>query len=273
LPEVLREDRVLQVGPDGTTSIRMVSPAGASGKLPAVVYIHGGGWVLGDKKTHDRLIRESAVGANAIVAFIDYDRSPESRYPTATEQGHAVAKYVAEHADEFGADLNRLAIAGDNVGGNMAAVVALMAKERKGPKFIAQLLFYPVTDASMSTGSYREFAEGPWLTRKAMAWFWDQYLPDVSKRGDIHASPLNVSTEQLQGLPPTLLIVDENDVRRDEGEAYGRKLAQAGVRVTPLRYNGTIHDFMMLNPLAGTPAARAAEAQAIGYLRYVFADR
>ena len=261
------------VGPDGRTSIRVVRPAGASGTLPVVVYIHGGGWVLGDKETHDRLIRELAVGANAVVIFVDYDRSPESRYPTAIEQSYAVTKYVAEHPAEFGADASRLAIAGDSVGGNMAAVVALMAKERQGPSIIAQLLFYPVTDASMSTGSYAEFAEGPWLTKKGMAWFWDQYLPDASKRGDMHASPLNASVEQLSGLPQTLLIVDENDVLRDEGEAYGRKLAQAGVRVTSLRYNGTIHDFMLLNPITETPAVRAAVGQANGYLRNVFAAR
>ena len=273
LPEVSSKDQVLMVGPDGRTNIRVVRPAGATGVLPVVVYIHGGGWVIGDKETHDRLIRELAVGANAVVVFVDYDRSPESRYPTAIEQGYAVTRYVAEHAAEFGADASRLAIAGDSVGGNMAAVVALMAKERKGPSIIAQLLFYPVTDASMSTASYADFAEGPWLTKKGMAWFWDQYLPDASKRGDVHASPLNASVEQLNGLPQTLLIVDENDVLRDEGEAYGRKLAQAGVRVTSLRYNGTIHDFMMLNPIAETPAVRAAVGQANGYLRNVFAAR
>jgi acetyl esterase len=273
LLDVASQDRVLNVGPDGRTKIRVVRPAEAEGILPVVVYVHGGGWVIGDKETHDRLIRELAVGANAVIVFVDYERSPESRYPTAIEQSYAVAKYVAEHTAEFGADPNRLVIAGDSVGGNMAAVVALMAKERSGPKIVAQLLFYPVTDASMSTGSYTEFADGPWLTKKAMSWFWDQYLPDVSKRGDIHASPLNASLEQLSGLPQTLLLVDENDVLRDEGEAYGRKLAQAGIRVTSLRYNGTIHDFMMLNPIAQTPAVRAAVGQAIGYLRNVFAAR
>jgi acetyl esterase len=153
----------------------------------------------------------------------------------------------------------------------MTAVIALLAKERKGPQVKAQLLFYPVTDASMSSGSYKEFAEGPWLTKKAMEWFWDQYLPDVSKRADIHVSPIKASLEQLKGLPQTLLFVDENDVLRDEGEAYGRKLAAAGVTVTSVRYNGTIHDFMLLNPIANTPAVRGAVDQASGYLRKVFA--
>jgi acetyl esterase len=267
------EDRVLQVGPKGRTNIRVYRPAAARGALPAVVYTHGGGWVLGDRETHDRLVRELTVGANAVVVFVDYDRSPEAHYPVALEEGYGVLKYVAQHPDEFGADASRIAIAGDSVGGNMTAAIALLAKERNGPELKAQLLFYPVTDASMSTASYSQFAEGPWLTKKAMAWFWDQYLPDVAKRADIHASPINANSEQLKGLPQTLLIVDENDVLRDEGEAFARKLSAAGVRVVSVRYNGTIHDFMLLNPIAETPAVRGAVDQASYYLRKVFAAR
>jgi len=266
------EDRVLNVGPNGRTDIRIYRPESAKGRLPVVIYTHGGGWVLGDRETHDRLVRELTIGANAVVVFVDYDRSPESHYPVAVEESYAVLKYVAEHPDEFDADASRIAIAGDSVGGNMTAVVALLAKERKGPDVKAQLLFYPVTDASMSTGSYNEFAEGPWLTQKGMEWFWDQYLPDVSKRADIHVSPINASPEQLKGLPQTLLLVDENDVLRDEGEAYGRKLAAAGVPVRSVRYNGTIHDFMLLNPIANTPPVRGAVDQATDYLRKIFAD-
>jgi acetyl esterase len=266
------EDRVLEVGPKGRTNIRIYRPAAARGTLPVVVYVHGGGWVLGDRETHDRLVRELTVGADAVVVFVDYDRSPEARYPVAVEEGYEVLRYVAEHPDEFGADASRVAMAGDSVGGNMTAAIALLAKERKGPALKAQLLFYPVTDASMSTASYSQFAEGPWLTKKGMAWFWDQYLPDATKRGDIHVSPINASSEQLEGLPPTLLIVDENDVLRDEGEAYARKLAAAGVPVESVRYNGTIHDFMLLNPIAETPAVRGAVDQASDYLRKVFAS-
>jgi acetyl esterase len=271
LPDVLIKDVELPVGPEGYTRIRAVRPTGATGILPVIVYIHGGGWVIGDKETHDRLVRELAVGANAVVVFVDYDRAPEHRFPTAIEQGYAVAAHVAANAEKLNVDAGRLVIAGDSVGGNMAAVVALLAKERNGPAIAAQLLFYPVTDASMSTASYAEFADGPWLTKAGMAWFWNQYLPDASMRGDLRASPLNATIEQLAGLPRTLLIVDENDVLRDEGEAYGRKLAEAGVEVTSLRCNGTIHDFMMLNPIAGTPAVRAAIGQSIGYLRKAFA--
>jgi len=272
LAPVQSKDSVLNVGPKGRTAIRVYRPQNAKGKLPVVIYTHGGGWVLGDRETHDRLVRELTVGANAVVVFVDYDRSPESHYPVAVEESYAVLKYVAEHPDEFGADASRIAIAGDSVGGNMTAVVALLAKERKGPAIKAQLLFYPVTDASMSTGSYKEFAEGPWLTKKAMEWFWDQYLPDVSKRKDIHVSPINASPEQLKGLPQTLLLVDENDVLRDEGEAYGHKLAAAGVPVRSVRYNGTIHDFMLLNPIANTPPVRGAVDQAADYLREAFAN-
>lgn len=265
------EDRTLAVGPGGATNVRVVRPAGVRGTLPVIVYIHGGGWVLGDKQTHDRLVRELAAGVQAILVFVDYDRSPESRYPGAIEQAYAVVRHVAENPVDYDADPARIAIAGDSVGGNMAAAVTLMAKERGGPAFRAQLLFYPVTDASMATNSYRDFADGPWLTAKAMAWYWDQYLPDTNRRGEILASPVNASIEQLQGLPPALVIVDENDVLRDEGETYARRLAQAAVPVISTRYNGTIHDFVMLDPIAATPAARGAIGQAIGYLRKMLA--
>ncbi len=271
LPDVSIKDVTLPLGPSGHTDIRVIRPIGATGVLPAIVYMHGGGWVLGDRDTHDRLIRELAVGAHAALIFVDYERSPESRYPVAIEQGYAVAKHIADNADKLNVDGNRLVIAGDSVGGNMATVIALLAKERKGPAFKAQVLFYPVTDASMSSGSYETFAAGPWLTRAAMAWYWDQYIPEPARRAEIHASPLNATTQDLAGLPQTLLVVDENDVLRDEGEAYGRKLAEAGVRVTSVRYNGTIHDFVLLNALAMTPAVRGAIGQAIGYLRFVFA--
>lgn len=270
LPAVQIADRVLPVGPTGQTRIRVIRPEGAAGTLPVIVYFHGAGWVMGDTTTHDRLVRELAVGAQAAVVFVDYERSPEHRYPVAIEQDYAVTKYVAEHAAEFGIDASRLAVAGDSVGGNMTAVVSLLAKERKGPAIVAQLLFYPVTDAGMDNGSYQAYANGPWLTKPAMAWFWDAYLPDATARADIHVSPLNATPEQLRGLPTALVITAENDVLRDEGEAYARKLIQAGVNVTATRYVGTIHDFVMLNALAGTPATRGAIEQATAFLRQAF---
>jgi acetyl esterase len=201
------------------------------------------------------------------VVFVDYERSPEAHYPVAIEQAYAATKYVAEHGRELAVDPTRLAIVGDSVGGNMAAAVTLMAQERGGPKIAFQVLFYPVTDADFDTGSYHAFADGPWLTKPAMEWFWNAYLPDVAARQQITATPLNASLEQLKGLPDALVIVDENDVLRDEGEAYARKLAQAGARVTSVRYNGTIHDFVLLNGLADTPAVRSALQQANYALR------
>lgn len=267
LPAVDNTDRTLPVGPTGHTRIRVLRPHGMRGTVPVIVYFHGAGWVMGDTTTHDRLVRELATGVHAVVVFVDYERSPEAHYPVAIEQDYAVMSYVAAHPHEFGIDPSRLAIAGDSVGGNMTAVVSLLDKERHGPAIKAQLLFYPVTDASMSDASYHEFADGPWLTAKAMAWFWDQYQPDASKRADPHVSPLNATVDQLQGLPPALVITDENDVLRDEGEAYARKLIEAGVPTTATRYLGTTHDFVMLNALAATPADVAAIAQADHFLQ------
>ena len=247
--------------------VRIVKPVGSAGPLPTVLYIHGGGWILGNAGTHDRLVRELAVGAEAAVAFVEYDRSPEARYPVAIEQAYATAQWITAHGATEGLDASRLAIAGDSVGGNMTAAVALLAKQRGDVRFVHQSLYYPVTDAAQDTDSYREFADGPFLTAKGMAWFWDAYLPDHEKRAEITASPLRASLGDLAGLPETFLIVDENDVLRDEGEAYARKLTEAGVRTTSARYNGIIHDFMMLNPLRDTAATTGAVEQAIHVLR------
>jgi acetyl esterase/lipase len=261
------EDTTFPVGPTGTVRVRIVRPQDASAVLPAVMWFHGGGWILGDRETHDRLIREMANGTGAAVVFVDYERSPEARHPVAIEQAYAATRHVAEHGRELGLDGSRLALAGDSVGGNMVAVVCLLAKQRGGPTIALQVMYYPVTDASFSEHSYQEYADGPWLTRPAMAWFWDAYLPDREARKAVTASPLNATLAELKGLPEALIIVDENDILRDEGEAYAEKLAQAGVRVTSNRYNGTIHDFVMLNPLAETPAVRAAIQQGADALR------
>lgn len=268
-PPASIQDTTFPVGPTGSVRIRIVRPEGATGILPVVMHFHGGGWILGDRNTHDRLTRELAVGANAAVVFVDYERSPEARYPVAIEQAYAATRYVAEHGKELGVDPTRLAVVGDSVGGNMAAAVTLMAKERGGTEIDFQVLFYPVTDADFDTESYQTFADGPWLTRPAMEWFWNAYLPDLARRKEITATPLNASIDQLEALPEALVIVDENDVLRDEGEAYARKLSQAGVRVTATRYNGTVHDFVLLNALADTPATRAAVQQASAALRAV----
>ena len=246
----------------GDVRVRIVTPPGAAGPLPAVLYVHGGGWVLGNAGTHDRLVRELAVGANAALVFVEYDRSPEARYPVAIEQAYATARWILRDGAAHGLDGTRLAVAGDSVGGNMAAALAILAKQRGDVTFVHQSLYYPVTDAAQDTASYREFAEGPFLTAKAMAWYWDCYLPDHDQRDEVTASPLRATLDQLAGLPEAFVIVDENDVLRDEGEAYARKLTAAGVRTTSVRFNGIIHDFLMLNPVRSTAATTAALEQA-----------
>lgn len=267
------EDRTIPGGPTSEISIRIVRPKKSNGKLPVVMYFHGGGWILGNKDTHDRLVREIANGAKVAVVFVNYAPSPEAKYPTAIEQAYAATKYVAEHGKNLNLDSSRLAVAGDSVGGNMAAVVTLLAKERGGPKIDYQVLFYPVTDANLDNPSYQEFANGPWLTKPAMEWFWNAYAPDVAERKKLTISPLQASIDQLKGLPRALVITDENDVLRDEGEAYAHKLSQAGVSVTAVRYLGTIHDFVMLNAIMDTPAARSAIALANANLQQAFANK
>ncbi|MBB4772289.1 alpha/beta hydrolase [Actinomadura livida] len=251
----------------GEVRVRIVRPAGTAGEvLPVVLFMHGGGWILGNAGTHDRLVRELATGAHAAIAFVEYDRSPEARYPVAIEQGYAAARFLASDGAQRNLDVSRMAVAGDSVGGNMAAALTLMAKRRGDVQFVQQSLYYPVTDAAQDTGSYREFATGPHLTAAAMAWFWDAYAPDQAQRAEPTASPLRATLDDLAGLPPAFVVVDENDVLRDEGEAYARKLIEAGVPTTSVRYNGTLHDFMMLNPLSGTRATRAAVNQAVAAL-------
>ncbi|WP_277371720.1 alpha/beta hydrolase [Rhodococcus rhodochrous] len=254
-------------GPTGTVQVRIVRPAGATGTLPVIVYTHGAGWVFGDAHTHDRLVRDLAVGANAAVVFPEYDRSPEVRYPHAIEQVWATAQWIASAGADKNLDGTRLGVAGDSVGGNMTAALTLLAKERGGIDIAAQVLFYPVTDAAFDTVSYHEFAEGYFLTREGMKWFWDQYTTDETERAQITASPLRATIDQLSGLPPALVITAEADVLRDEGEAYAAKLRQAGVPTTAVRYQGIIHDFVMVNSLHDTFAAKAAVAQAVAFLR------
>ncbi|MEW2423232.1 alpha/beta hydrolase [Streptomyces nigra] len=269
-PDVDEEWLTVAGGPTGEVRVRIVRPAGATGTLPVIVYLHGAGWVFGNAHTHDRLVRELAVGAGAAVVFPEYDLSPEARYPVAIEQNHAVARWVVAEGAGHGLDAGRIAVAGDSVGGNMAAALTLMAKRRGDVPLVAQVLFYPVTDASFDTESYHRFAEGYFLRRDAMRWFWDQYTTDAAERAQITASPLRATVEQLTGLPPALVVTAEADVLRDEGEAYANKLREAGVPVTAVRYQGAIHDFVMLNALRGTRAADGAIKQAIGVLRDAF---
>ena len=261
------EDCTISAGPTGEIALRIVRPSDSPRPLPAVVYFHGGGWVMGDRETHDRLLREIAVGAHVAVMFVDYARSPEAHYPVAIEQAYAATRWVAENGESIKVDPSRLALMGDGVGGNIAAAVTLLAKERGGPPIRFQVLFYPVTDADFETPSYRQFAEGPWLTRAAMELFWNSYAPDVEVRTAPTIAPLRALLEQLENLPPALVITAEVDVVRDEGEAYAHKLLAAGVPVTAVRYLGAIHDFLLLNPIAQSLPARAAIAQVTAAIR------
>jgi len=230
--------------------------------------------VFGDKHTYDRLIHEIVHGARAAVVFVDFARSPEARYPVPIEEAYTATTWMAEHGRMVNVDATRLAVVGDSAGGNMAAAITLLAKERHGPSITHQVLFYPVTDATFDatfdTPSYLAYQEGYMLTREGVQWSWQQYAPAETVRQEPTASPLQASRHQLQGLPPALVITAEFDVLRDEGEAYAHQLIEAGVAVTATRYLGTIHAFINLGRMAGTPAARAAVAQANDALRKAF---
>ncbi|RMT89618.1 hypothetical protein ALP39_02544 [Pseudomonas marginalis pv. marginalis] len=261
LPKADVSQKTIQV--DGKPlDLTIVRPAGVKGTLPVFMFFHGGGWVLGDYPTHERLVRDLVVGSGAVAVFVNYTPSPEAHYPVAINQAYGATKWVAEHGKEINVDGQRLAVAGNSVGGNMAAVVSLMAKDKGTPAIKFQLLLWPVTDANFETASYNQYAEGHFLTKNMMKWFWDNYTTDANQRAEIYASPLRATTAQLSGLPPALVQTAGADVLRDEGEAYARKLDEAGVPVTAVRYNGMIHDYGLLNVVSQVPAVRSALLQA-----------
>ncbi|MFB7943121.1 alpha/beta hydrolase [Streptomyces sp. NPDC127049] len=267
-PEVDEEWVDVDAGEWGTVRTRVIRPKGVTGPLPVVFYLHGAGWVFGDDRTHDRLFRELVVGAGAVGVFPVYDRAPEAKYPTQVEQNYAVGQWVRKNGTDHGMDVSRAAVTGESVGGCMSAVFALMNKERDdGLDLKAQVLLYPVTDADFDTPSYLQFAEGYYLTRDGMKWFWDAYTTDPAERRQHHASPLRSTLEQLRGLPTTLVITDEADVLRDEGEMYANRLREAGVDVTSVRVAGMVHDFLLLDSLRDTRAANVARRLAIDALR------
>lgn len=242
--------------------IHITKPKGAKANAPVFIFIHGGGWVLGDYPTHRRLVRDLVVESGAVAVFPDYTPSPEAKYPVAINEIYAATQWVSENGKEIGVDGKNLAVVGNSVGGNMTAAITLMAKDKKGPHIKLQVLLWPVTDANFETESYNLYANGRFLTKNMMKWFWDNYLPDTAKRTEKYASPLQASLAELKDLPPALVQTAENDVLRDEGEAYARKLNEAGVPVTLTRYNGLIHDYGLLNPIANVPAIQTAVQQA-----------
>ncbi len=248
-------------------SLTIVRPAGSTSTLPGFLFIHGGGWILGDFPTHERFVRDIVADSGFTAIFVNYTPSPEAKYPTAINEIHAAAKWVAAHGAEIRVDASRIAIFGNSVGGNMSAAVALKALHEGGPKFKCQILLWPVTDANFNTSSYHEFEAGYFLSRAMMQWFWNAYAPDTAKRREIYASPLQATTDQLKGLPPALVQVAGGDVLRDEGLAYVRHLDAAGVDTTVVRYENLIHDYGLLNAISQVPAVRDALHQAAETLR------
>lgn len=245
----------------------IMTPEHVSGKPGVLLFIHGGVWLVGNFDNHKRLVRDLVVGSGQPAVFVEYTPLPAAKFPVQMEQCYAALKWVAGHASEFGADGTRIAVAGNSVGGDMSAALTLMAKDRKGPKISYQVLFVPATDASVDTKSYLEYGNGRFLTRAFMKYGWDLYAPDGKERNNPYVSPLRASQAELKGLPPALVITAENDPLRDEGEAYARKLKNAGVTVDAIRYNGTIHDFVALNALRHIPSTEAALEVASAALR------
>ncbi|HVI89650.1 MAG TPA: alpha/beta hydrolase [Dongiaceae bacterium] len=253
---------------DGVTvKLYIMTPDHPTEKPGVLLFIHGGVWIVGNFQNHQRLLRDLVVGSGQIGVFVEYTSLPAAKFPTQLEESYAALKWTAEHAAEFGADGSRIAVAGNSVGGNMSAALTLMAKDRKGPKISYQVLFIPATDASVDTASYHEFATGRFLARAFMKYGWDLYAPDAKTRDNPYVSPLRASNDELKGLPPALVITAENDPLRDEGEAYARKLKAAGVDVTAVRYNGMIHDFVLLNAIRQLPEVGAAIDQASDGIR------
>lgn len=261
LPSAQVSDKIITVNGQSIT-LKIVKPDNATGTLPVFMFFHGGGWVLGDFPTHERLIRDLVRSSGAAAVYVDYTPSPEAHFPVAINQAYEATKWVAEHGQEIGVDGSRLGLVGNSVGGNMVASVALQARQFNGPKIRYNVMLWPVTDANFNSASYNQYENGYFLTKNMMKWFWDNYTTSASDRNNILASPLRASTEQLKGFPQTLIQTAELDVLRDEGEAFGRKLDAAGVPVTVTRYNGMIHDYGLLNPLSQEPTVRTALEQA-----------
>ncbi len=261
LPSAQVSEKIITVNGQSIT-LKIVKPDNATGTLPVFMFFHGGGWVLGDFPTHERLIRDLVRSSGAAAVYVDYTPSPEAHFPVAINQAYEATKWVAEHGQEIGVDGGRLGLVGNSVGGNMVASVALQARQFNGPKIRYNVMLWPVTDANFNSASYNQYENGYFLTKNMMKWFWDNYTTSASDRNNILASPLRATTEQLKGFPQTLIQTAELDVLRDEGEAFGRKLDAAGVPVTVTRYNGMIHDYGLLNPLSQEPTVKTALEQA-----------
>jgi len=235
------EDRHIP-GPAGQLPVRIYTPE-APRPMGVLVYYHGGGWVLGDLESHDNVCRALANGAGCVVVSVDYRLAPEHKFPAAPEDCYAATRWVAENAESLGADPSRVAVGGDSAGGNLAAAVAMMARDRSGPAIRFQLLFYPVTDCALDTPSQKEFAaDGYVLSRGDMEWFWNHYLEAGADRQNPYACPLRA--KNLGNLPPALILTASHDPLRDEGERFAERLMTSGTKVTCTRYDGVVHGFV-----------------------------
>lgn len=260
------EDRSVDVT-DGEITVRIYTPLG-DGPHPLVVYFHGGGWVFGNVDSHDAQTRDLCNGASCVVVSVDYRLAPEHPFPTAAEDCYAATCWAIENATALAADPARIAVAGDSAGGNLAAVVALMARDRNGPKLNLQALIYPVLDTDFDNASYTANAENYLLTRETMLWYWQQYCPDPEQRSNPYAAPMRAV--DLSGLPAALVLTGEYDPLRDEGNAYAKRLAAAGVAVQSECYDGLPHYFIALSRSA--PVGRVGMHRVCATLREVFAD-
>jgi acetyl esterase len=259
------DDLQITVGGRAIT-LYVVRPEGATRAVPAFMFFHGAVWIAGNFENHKRLVRDLVVGSQAAAVFVEYTPVPEAQFPVQIDQAYQSTVWASEHGDDIGVDGSKLAVCGNSVGGNMAAAVTLMVHDKGGANIVFQELLWPALDTDLDTGSYRAFGEGRFLPRAFMEYGWDHYAPNAEDRRHRYAAPLQASIDQLRGLPPTLIQTAENDVLRDEGEAYARKLDEAGVDVTCVRYNGAIHDFALLNALREVPSTDAALRQAASEL-------
>jgi len=250
-PQIGAVRDVLTEGPQAIP-LRVYRPPGVSDsrRLPVLVYFHGGGWVIGDLETHDVLCRQLTAEAGVSVIAVDYRLAPEHKFPAAADDAWAATRWIAAHAAELGVDADRLAVGGDSAGGNLAAVVALLAREAGGPRIALQILLYPVTDLVSESQSYADLADGYMLTRDSMRWFRAQYLAKEQDAADWRVSPLRAPS--LAGLPPALVVTAGYDPLRDEGEAYARRLREAGVSVDAVSFGGMIHGFVPMGRLIDT---------------------
>lgn len=264
----IEESEKIITDKDYPVKLTIVRPKGITKKLPAFIFIHGGGWILGDYNTHKRMVRDLVIESGYAAVFINYNPSPEAKYPQAINEIYAATKWVSKHGDEINIDSKRLALVGNSAGGNVAIATSLLAKKNNDSFIKVQILLWPVTNTDFDTESYKMYGEQRFLTASMMKWMFDQYTADLKQRKEIYLSPLLASIDELRGLPPTIVQVAENDILRDEGEAFGRKLDEAGVDVTTIRYNGVIHDFGLLNGLAASPQTRSMVIYSAGILKY-----